>query len=594
MGYSYVQGDVLANILHSLVSTGHEHEGEVPTDLELARIVAYLAMQASGKLHKNEWLCDPAAGSGSLLSAAIPVYHLEPAQIYANDINSLLLELLSLRLGLYYPTTINPDNSPHIQNTNIADLSPQDFTHVKVVLMNPPFLAGVRSISRKEPLYHAIQQLSGDKAVVEGGQMPLEAVFLELILELVQPGTIVACIFPKTHLMGSGVEANLIRKLLLGKFGLEMVFTYPGEGIFEEVTKDTCVLVGKSKQDSNEVKLISSYTKISDIDTERFFRALDNPTEDVYMQMMPGVVSKNIATKNLTANVENGWHILNPEMEAALDFVRSSFWESNLFTKLSEFSFPMKRGAIGNQGGSDLLYIDSRPQFYALFADKLKPLGVGLRNAKTNRIDIEQGDHPFLNINEQDPVVIDEIIGTYIKLVPRNGKQQRLQKTKAEWMELLTKESLRGLEENSILIPRAIRQFGRVYLAKTKVFASTNFYGCTPSSIEKAILLVTWMSTIFYQLQCEVCGKDQEGLRKMEVKDIQNTYVPTLCEISKETLDVLTKIYTDITFLDLRKPMIRKVDEVWASELFKDQAQDKLKEAQKNLAYVVNQRNPST
>ena len=105
-GRQNVSGDSVAGVLHSIVSAGHEHEGEVPTDLELARIVTELAKYSSGELETVDVVCDPAAGSGNLISAAIPTYNLIPTQIKVNDINSKLIELLSLRIGLTYASTV--------------------------------------------------------------------------------------------------------------------------------------------------------------------------------------------------------------------------------------------------------------------------------------------------------------------------------------------------------------------------------------------------------------------------------------------------------------------------------------------------------
>lgn len=99
LGNQNVNGDSVAEILYAIVSAGHEHDGEVPTDLELARIVAELAKYSSGELSATDLVCDPAAGSGNLISAAIPTYNLLPRQIVANNINSNLLELLSLKLN---------------------------------------------------------------------------------------------------------------------------------------------------------------------------------------------------------------------------------------------------------------------------------------------------------------------------------------------------------------------------------------------------------------------------------------------------------------------------------------------------------------
>ena len=77
-------------ILHSLVSSGHEHEGEVPTDIELGRLVATLAKNVKGTISKSDVICDPAAGSGNLISSSIDIMGLMPNQIIANDINPKL------------------------------------------------------------------------------------------------------------------------------------------------------------------------------------------------------------------------------------------------------------------------------------------------------------------------------------------------------------------------------------------------------------------------------------------------------------------------------------------------------------------------
>ena len=84
LGQQNVTGDSIANVLHSIVSSGHEHDGEVATDLELGRIVAALAKDEIGTLAPSDIVCDPAAGSGNLISAAIDSMNLQPTQILAN------------------------------------------------------------------------------------------------------------------------------------------------------------------------------------------------------------------------------------------------------------------------------------------------------------------------------------------------------------------------------------------------------------------------------------------------------------------------------------------------------------------------------
>lgn len=590
-GNQNINGDSVAGILHSIVSTGHEHDGEVPTDLELARIVSELAKYSNGELLPNEYVCDPAAGSGNLISAAIPTFNLLPTQIKVNDVNKKLLELLSLRLGLNFPETVCLTNSPSIHNNNLADLKPDFFKSVKVIVMNPPFLAGINCVTRKQPLYKSIETITGHSPATNEGQMPLEAVFLELLIELVDTGTTISCVFPKTHLMGRGNEAKIIRRLLLNRFGLHLVFTYPGNEIFDDVTKDTCVIVGKAKTPSKKVKVVSSYDKIPDIDIHRFSRSLYSEAGEEFSSTMPGIVMKEIPSQTLASDIDNGWRTLNCEMVEAIMFVKDYFQNSNCFIELSELNSKIKRGQAGNNGGSDILFFDSRPELYNEFEDKKIPFSVGMRNAKHDSFDVGSGDSKFLNINNLNDDIIENILDTYTALPQRVGRQQRNNKTKEEWKSILSKEGNKSFPENSVLIPRAIRKTGRVHLSTKPVYVSTNFVVCSLSSFEKALLLSTWMSTIFYQLICEVSSKDQEGMRKMEVTDIEKTLVPKIENISNDDIAKLKSIYRDISFLNLCSPEIREIDTLWATILFGEKGKELLDHAQRMLGYLCNRRN---
>ena len=591
-GNQNVNGDSVAGILHSIVSAGHEHDGEVPTDLELARIVSELAKYSSGELLRNDLVCDPAAGSGNLISSAILTYDLIPTQIIVNDVNSKLLELLSLRIGLNYANTISLNNSPAIYNQNISDIEPSFFNSVKVVLMNPPFSAGINCVSRKQPLYMSIRRLTGNEAKTNVGQMPLEAVFLELLIELVKPGTTISCVFPKTHLVGRGPESKAIRRLLLNQLGLHLIFTYPGDEIFDDVTKDTCVIVGKAKNISEYVKVVSSYDKIPNIDIHRFTQTLQNNSTDDFTPMMPGVVAKIISTQELVHEMDDGWRMLNSEMVDAITFVKDIFQSSDLFDELGDLNYLIKRGQAGNSGGSDIMFFYSRPDLYEQFSSVDVVLSVGMRNARLNSFDVGAGDSVFLDISENSEAVVDAIIDAYNTLPDRSGKQQRRKKTKQEWKKILNKESRGRFPSNSVLIPRAIRTTGKSYLSRKPVFVSTNFVVCSLPNIEEATMMATWMCTIFYQLICEVSSKDQEGMRKMEVSDVEKTYIPKYENISRQTLDALLSECNKIEFLDLKRPEIRNLDIIWANELFGDNANELLIKAQRMLKYLTNRRNP--
>lgn len=590
-GRQNVSGDSVSGILHQIVSAGHEHEGEVPTDLELGRIVAELSKYINGELEPNDLLCDPAAGSGNLISSAVDVFGLRATQILVNDSNARLLELLSLRLGLNFARTICRGNSPTISNENIADLDRGFFENVKIVVMNPPFVAGINCVERKQDLYRKIRSLSGESAITQSGQMPLEAVFLELITHLVEPGTTIACIFPKTHLTARGNDAQLIRRVLINNLGLKLVFTYPGEEIFDEVTKDTCVLVGTAMRRNDVVEVLSSYDKIPDIDTHRFEQSLTHDFTDNFTQIMPGVVARKILEQELINGIADGWRSLNSEMVEAISFVKEYLEHSPLIKTLYECEYTVKRGTAGNNGGSDLIFLNPRGDFNDRFENERLTTKIGMRNAKLDTFQVVDGDSRFLDISINDEQLIDEIIDEYIQLPVRDGRQQRQTKTKEQLQKILENESRHGFRANSVLIPRAIRKTGRVYFVNDQVFVSTNFVVCTLPTYEKALLLSTWVSTVFYQLVCEVSSKDQEGMRKMEVGDINLTLIPDFDIVPAEKLALLEAEKNTLTFVDLQNPEIRNVDEIWAEILFGENATEILEQATRLLGFLANLRN---
>lgn len=594
-GNKNVSGDSVAGILHEIASSGHEHEGEVPTDLELGRVLAVLAHYINGDIDDGYYICDPAAGSGNLISSAINIFGLNARQIKANDWNPQLLELLSLRLGLNYIRTICSENSPFISAENVANLDVEYFNNVQVVVMNPPFVAGINCVDRKQEFYKRINQLAGTDTGTNVGQMPLEAVFLELITFLVAPGTTIACILPKTHLLARGTEAKVLRRLILENLGLRVVFTYPGLGLFEDVSKDTCVIVGKAMQPSDNIEIISSYDKITDLDIHRFVQSLEESFGDIFSSIMPGVMAKSVTIEELRLTIDDGWRGLNSELVEAIDFVRNNFEISPYFNQLLyEDGWLIKRGPAGNSGGSDIIFIDTRSDLYEVFEDRGLVLKSGMRNAKMNNFLINEGDSKYLDIASNNEDIITEILETYNSLPARGGRQQRQVKTVQEWRNILHRESRGGFRGNSVLIPRGIRRIGRIYLSNNDVFVSTNFVVITLPSCKDAILLSTWMSTIFYQLISEVSSKDQEGMRKMEKEDILKTFIPYFDNIPEEVVDDIETEISSMEFLDLQNPVIRNIDIIWANAIFGDEGNEILTQAQRLLKFLANKRNPTT
>lgn len=591
LGFKNSSGDSIADLLHLIVSKDHEIEGEVSTDIELGKVAAQIAHSINGDLLPSEYICDPAAGSGGLISSALKVFEANSNQVIANDCNPKLLELLSLRLGLEFPNTINNTNSPFITNSNIENLDRSYFENVKVLVLNPPFVAGIRSVDRKKSIYEAIQNITLKKPKSDFGLMPLEVPFLEIVTHLVKPGTTIACIFPKTPLVARSKESEIIRKLILENLGLKVIFNYPGSSVFKNVIKDTCILVGKAMQPQESVLIVNTYTDIPNLNIRNFDDILNSQLSDRFDGVIPGVEAKLVSTSSLEKQIIDGWRDLNSEMVDSIDFVNDNFNKSTKFIQLKQFNVQIVRGKVGNSGASNLLFISSDEDFYNDMLDYKPILSEGLRNARLDSFLLKEGDSKFFNINDNTDTLVKCIVDSYILLPQDNKKQSKKTKTQDELIKILTKECKNATSNTSILIPRNLRKYGRVYLTEKNMFVSTNFFILSLTNSNDALLISTWMTTVFYQLICEVSSKDQEGTRKMEGSDIELTLVPVITLVDSDVLNSLNGIKGEIEFLDLKDPKIRKVDRIWANFLFdSNKVEEILNESVRFLAYLAHKR----
>lgn len=590
LGMQNITGDSIAGVLHQIVSAGYEHDGVVPTDLELARIISELTRNISGALNENECICDPAAGSGNLISSAINVYGVTSNQIKANDYNQQLLELLSLRLGLNFSRSINLSTAPEITDLDINNIKPDYFRDVKVILLNPPFVAGINCTDRKEELFDTIGNVSGEPAITNFGQMPLEAVFLELITELAVPGTVIACVFPSKHLVARGQDARIIRQLLLSKFGLHTIFTYPSDDLFESVDIDTCVLIGTIKEYNDNVSVIASQTSIPNINIDRFRRALSSSLSDHFSTITPGISGMIIAHSDLENNVENGWRETNEDFAGALRLINASFVTSEKLCRLDSYNYLMRRGVFGNQGGTNLICFNKSP-LYSEYQNVVN-LSEGINSAKTiNTLSIEHGDSLILVPNNNEAGIIERIVDRFSNApIVNNGKQSKHTKNSAQWRRVLNTVNNSFAPQNTVLIPRAIRAQGRVGYLTRGMYISTNLIRCFTDSAEHAMLLASWMNTIFYQLICELSSKSERGLRKMEEVDFNSTLVPNFEALSSDFTGKILNIISNTHFLNLKSPKIREIDRVWAEELFEEEADSILADARRFLLFLANRR----
>ena len=584
LGKTYVDADELASVMHKVVSEEHKHEGEVPTDTELATLMLCLVKYVTGDLGDIDKIMDPAAGSGSLLCAAISIYeHLQPSQLVANDINKKLLQLLSLRLGLKFATTIEKNNTAKITAKSISELSVSDFDNVKVIIMNPPYLAatGVKCSERKAELYKRIRQLKGTEPTTINGQMPLEGPFVELVSTLAKEGTVIAVILPNTHFTTKGEASKAIRTMLLNDFGLQMIFNYPQERLFEEVAQNTSIVIGVKGSHAENIRYLYSNEVVSQIDTSSIGTVLSSEFSQDGLANIDNQFEGCLMTREeLVRMVDSGWQIGNMARRDAQNFIQANIASSNRFITLSDSEYnDYRRGKIGNDGCTDLLYLNPKSPFLIEARKQLRThLAAGLNNAKFENLLIGKGESLFFNVDGMTDRQIRKVVDLFLAAETEKGKKQRQDKKSPEdYVAVLKKESGNVSPAYSVMLPRMIRSNGRVFISTQPTFVSTNFF-VIQADEERSKILASWFSTIFYQLECEAYGNNRKGLRKLEKEDYEPLHVPITEQLTEaEKLRIISTPISE--FINLRSPQVREVDRVWAEILFGENAEDFIEEA---------------
>lgn len=570
LGLKSKNGDELAELLHSILIEGNEHNGIVPTDIELANIVALLGKYVNGgEIESGENICDPAAGGGNLLMAALNQFHMvSPGQIWANDIEERFKEVLTLRLGLENIGVISPKNSPLITSKCLTKFNPSDFVNTKIVLLNPPYISGVKNPEKKREIANKISSLTGGNIETLKGQIGLEVIFLELVSTLIQNETVVAVVMPKQQLTNKGEESVRFREFLLNDFGLELIFTYSREGIFESVKKDTVVLVGKKGSHAEKVIHLHSNIKLSDINLSTFYQGIGSETEEI-----PGVISKKIKRSNLRNKCSEGWNFI---YNAHSRFVENFSKINHGLVTLKDLGIEIKRGRVGNSGASDLIFVNGKKEVWESVKDyipndwlypglrRVNSLESHLLNRKTTDLRVLVPPHEAFIEETDENNLLKKIIKQYqiTNAGKTAGRQKTKQKSEEELLSILKKEKKNCTPPHTILVPRNLRRNARCFITEEDCYVSTNVIELRMESKKQAKLLLSWILSLFGQGQFEYFSKDQEGARKTEINSFKMFKVPkSISNISyeKEKLDYGFRDFTSLSF--------NKSDVFWANYL---------------------------
>lgn len=606
-GFSKKTGDDIVELSHLIISKGREAEGLVTTDVELARLVTVLAkFLYNNELQTNDIICDPAAGTGTLLINFLDFYpNLMPKQIWANDKEPLYQESLSLRLGLLFPTILTNENSPMITTKCISNLAPEQFNKVKIIVMNPPFISAARGkdvTKEKTVIAKRIRELTGGDSILNIGQIGFEGPFIELITSLAKDDTVMVFVVPKRYLMAQGIESQLFRRFLLEKFCLKFIVNYPKQGLFEKVIKATMVVAGTKSKHSISVKGLSVDIPIEQMDLEELFNQLVENTDEDSKEIVSGVIQTKIGVKELQDSISKGWRVF-----FGCGKVVKKWIDENLkdMQTLKDLNWSTRRGRLGNKGLSDLLFISSNKKLWDIIKNEIPKnwLKKGVKNSDQSRnlfLRDLKDCYDFLSLPDSiskkgDKIEkpLENIIRTYQSVTAkRKSKQKKLKKTILDIKNILLSSRRLISLKNTILIPRNIRRTASIFILKDKAYVSTNFIEINTNLEKDNFLLLAWFLSIFGQLMFEFLALDQEGTRKLEKEQILNILIPDLNNISEQLKSRMIENTINSEFLDLYKISLRPIDFLWADILFGPRATNKLHEVKNLLEELIIERAP--
>jgi hypothetical protein len=577
-GQAFGEGDDLAALVGDILC--EPQVGIVETDEELARILAVVAGNVAGDIGDNGCLLDPCAGSGKLLAALIHEKYpqIKPENVIAVEQVPNFAEALSLRLGLQFGNKISSKSCPKIFIAPFESLSEGIFNDTRVAVVNPPFVAGINAVGAKNKLEASLLS-HGISPTLGAGQLGLEALFMELVFNMLPENTTIAFIFPFPAISRLSREYAQLRSFLINDMGISHVVTYPSDGVFESVVKKTLIMVCKKGVRPENVELIDIQIRVPDLDLNAFSNALKNPKNGCY-----GVQFGSVSRRQMASRCVSGWkQMFGIGAEVNAFIAKYAGHKKSLY----DYSPDMRRGTVGNSGNTALTVFtkDSIP----VKIPNRWMIGC-LNNARNMPRFVDADTAPNISflppesafsVGTRNNEKLEHLVADYVmkcKGVFSTKKQKTDVKTPSGIVHDLKKDQ-RLPATNSIVMPRACREDAKVgVIGNDPILVSTNFLILPVADDEKRILLASWLQSDFGQLQIEMFSTPDEGMRKLEKNALSQVYVPDLDAIPEDVKRKLLQSFRKEPFLSLDDVKPRESDQLWASQLIPKNARYALNE----------------
>lgn len=231
-------------------------KGKIQTDPELALLLATLAITS-----KDDVVFDPGCGDGNLLSAAYDVLSSLGcrndkiiSQIIGCDADLIAAKIAGMRLVLKEPYTISPGDILNIKQADMFS-SPEKFSNVNVVLMNPPFkryesqdVYPIPKNLRKH--YNDAIRKNFENVETDNSQSNIYNLYVEFVIKAAPSDTILGIVLDNKWYHNKTSRA--LRALLMQECSILGVIEYPHDAYFTDWKVSTSILLAKKGQPSKD------------------------------------------------------------------------------------------------------------------------------------------------------------------------------------------------------------------------------------------------------------------------------------------------------------------------------------------------------
>jgi len=516
--------------------------GKIMSDEMLSDILAEFAIDS-----EKDTVIDPCCGDGNLLMSAYKRLKVLSPESTHNDLLKLLtgfeidvnlLQLAAFKLICSNLNQVNRDTSTvlkHVDLFNIYETNEYD-----ALVMNPPFLRNEDlDATMKFRYIKNLEKVSEKKSFIRDVSQPnLYFFFVEKALSLLKESG-KASVILMTKLLNNE-DGKHLKEMLLPY--MTAVIAYPPD-FFAGFAVTTCiVLLSKEKNPNTPV----SFFNVKDTN---ILATLDTVKENIKKKC--DVINDkysviNILPKDLNPSENWRWYLIDPERKfehfEGLDFL----------TPLTTYFATTQRGKAENCGGSSVIYPYSSNNLLSEDVEKIEArfIGFGMQRNKVSggrrKIILTQDC-----LNFQKGLIFPSSYDTSSPDgIPKSLKEiDGLREYCTQFSELNIKGKLVDVQRimNSaygsavtarIIIPRADRKKHIVYFNPfaEKILMSTNFFYCeSPQNmnpqfdeLKQIQFLVAFLNSSFGQIEFEMHGNNQEGMRKIEGFIIERLRVPDL------------------------------------------------------------------